>query len=161
MFTKKLPHSQPHSRIPVSCQELADDSRLLSKTLACNVSSPIFKAGRQVSVGQPSHKGLSWQAGRRSWLWGREQVADQEGSICKSIQSCFASLSLDLGSDKPDWVNSFCGLHTSLSPLELQFPHRSSGDETPLQCQRGREHTLHGHRRAGRPPGTMRHSGYP
>lgn len=65
----------------MSCQELAEESRLLSKTLACNVSSPIFKAGRQVSVGQPFHKGLSWQTGRRSWLWGREQVVDQEGSV--------------------------------------------------------------------------------
>ncbi|XP_050021907.1 integrin alpha-L [Alexandromys fortis] len=47
---RKVEMLEPHSRIPVSCQELAEESRLLSKTLACNVSSPIFKAGRQVSL---------------------------------------------------------------------------------------------------------------
>lgn len=47
---RKVEMLEPHSRIPVSCQELADKSRLLSKILACNVSSPIFKAGRQVSL---------------------------------------------------------------------------------------------------------------
>ncbi|XP_005351995.1 integrin alpha-L [Microtus ochrogaster] len=47
---RKVEMLEPHSQIPVSCQELAEESRLLSKTLACNVSSPIFKAGRQVSL---------------------------------------------------------------------------------------------------------------
>ncbi|CAO2583387.1 Integrin alpha-L [Lemmus lemmus] len=47
---RKVEMLEPYSRIPVSCQELADESRLLSKMLACNVSSPIFKAGRQVSL---------------------------------------------------------------------------------------------------------------
>ncbi|KAL6046403.1 hypothetical protein STEG23_021364, partial [Scotinomys teguina] len=47
---RKVQMLKPHSQVPVSCQELADESRLLSKTLACNVSSPIFKAGRQVNL---------------------------------------------------------------------------------------------------------------
>lgn len=51
LSTNKLPHFQPHSQIPVSCEELIDESDLLTKTLKCNVSSPIFKGGRQVSTG--------------------------------------------------------------------------------------------------------------
>uniref|UniRef100_A0A8C2MJQ1 Integrin alpha L n=1 Tax=Cricetulus griseus TaxID=10029 RepID=A0A8C2MJQ1_CRIGR len=47
---RKVEMLKPHSRVPVSCQELAYESRLLTKTLACNVSSPIFKAGLQVSL---------------------------------------------------------------------------------------------------------------
>ncbi|XP_059122548.1 integrin alpha-L isoform X2 [Peromyscus eremicus] len=47
---RKVEMLKPHSQVPVSCQELADESSLLTKTLACNVSSPIFKAGRQVSL---------------------------------------------------------------------------------------------------------------
>ncbi|XP_006977118.2 integrin alpha-L isoform X2 [Peromyscus maniculatus bairdii] len=47
---RKVEMLKPHSQVPVSCQELADESSLLTKTLACNVSSPIFKAGRQVNL---------------------------------------------------------------------------------------------------------------
>ncbi|XP_005064421.1 integrin alpha-L isoform X1 [Mesocricetus auratus] len=47
---RKVEMLKPHSRVPVSCQELADESSLLTKTLACNVSSPIFKAGWKVSL---------------------------------------------------------------------------------------------------------------
>ncbi|ERE78654.1 integrin alpha-L [Cricetulus griseus] len=47
---RKVEMLKPHSRVPVSCQELAYEPRLLTKTLACNVSSPIFKAGLQVSL---------------------------------------------------------------------------------------------------------------
>ncbi|XP_060222797.1 integrin alpha-L isoform X2 [Meriones unguiculatus] len=47
---RKVEVLKPHSQIPVSCKELIDESNLLTKTLACNVSSPIFKGGRQVSL---------------------------------------------------------------------------------------------------------------
>uniref|UniRef100_A0A2R9C3L2 Integrin subunit alpha L n=1 Tax=Pan paniscus TaxID=9597 RepID=A0A2R9C3L2_PANPA len=40
----------PHSQIPVSCEELPEESRLLSRALSCNVSSPIFKAGHSVAL---------------------------------------------------------------------------------------------------------------
>uniref|UniRef100_G1S146 Integrin alpha-L n=1 Tax=Nomascus leucogenys TaxID=61853 RepID=G1S146_NOMLE len=43
-------HSQPHSQIPVSCEELPEESKLLSRALSCNVSSPIFKAGHSVAL---------------------------------------------------------------------------------------------------------------
>lgn len=42
---------KPHSYIPVSCEEYSKEPRLQSKNLTCNVSSPIFKAGSEVSVG--------------------------------------------------------------------------------------------------------------
>ncbi|KAL1788198.1 integrin alpha-L isoform X3 [Sigmodon hispidus] len=47
---RKVEILKPHSRVPVSCQELAEELGLLTKTLACNVSSPIFKAGQQISL---------------------------------------------------------------------------------------------------------------
>ncbi|XP_052053938.1 integrin alpha-L isoform X1 [Apodemus sylvaticus] len=47
---RKVEMLQPHSQIPVSCEELTEGPSLLSKTLKCNVSSPIFKAGQQVSL---------------------------------------------------------------------------------------------------------------
>lgn len=64
LSTNKLLHSQPHSQIPVSCEELSDESALLTKKLACNVSSPIFKAGREVSVGLLGGEGTGgWHTG--------------------------------------------------------------------------------------------------
>lgn len=90
---RKVEMLQPHSPIPVSCEELTEESSLLTKTLKCNVSSPIFKAGQQVSVGELPHKGPSWQTGRRPWFWGRSRWLAKEDSI----QSCFAYLSLDWG----------------------------------------------------------------
>ncbi|KAK2509595.1 hypothetical protein MC885_001386, partial [Smutsia gigantea] len=42
---RKVEMLKPHSQIPVSCEELPEVSRLLTRTLSCNVSSPIFKAG--------------------------------------------------------------------------------------------------------------------
>lgn len=89
----KLPYSQPHSQIPVSCEELTEESSLLTKTLKCNVSSPIFKAGKQVSVGQLPHKGLSRQTGRRPRFWGGSRWLSKEDSL----QSYFAYLSLEWG----------------------------------------------------------------
>ncbi|XP_028631041.1 integrin alpha-L isoform X3 [Grammomys surdaster] len=47
---RKVEMLQPHSRVPVSCEELSKEANLLTKTLKCNVSSPIFKAGQQVSL---------------------------------------------------------------------------------------------------------------
>lgn len=47
---RKVEMLQPHSRMPVSCEELTEGSSLLTKTLKCNVSSPIFKAGQEVSL---------------------------------------------------------------------------------------------------------------
>lgn len=69
-------HSQPHSQMPVSCEELPEASKLLSRALSCNVSSPIFKAGHSVSASSlqgPSSLGtLSWQRAGSSWLRRRE-----------------------------------------------------------------------------------------
>lgn len=45
---RKVEVLKPHSQIPVSCEELPGESRLLS--LSCNVSSPIFRAGSMVSI---------------------------------------------------------------------------------------------------------------
>ncbi|XP_051001300.1 integrin alpha-L [Acomys russatus] len=47
---RKVEMLKPHSQMPVSCEELNDESGLLTKKLACNVSSPIFKADREVSL---------------------------------------------------------------------------------------------------------------
>lgn len=84
--------------MPVSCEELTEGSSLLTKTLKCNVSSPIFKAGQEVSVGLLPHKSLSGQTGRRPWFWeGSWRLTEGD-----SIQSCFAYLSLDWGLDNPE-----------------------------------------------------------
>ncbi|XP_024209191.2 integrin alpha-L isoform X6 [Pan troglodytes] len=47
---RKVEMLKPHSQIPVSCEELPEESRLLSRALSCNVSSPIFKAGHSVAL---------------------------------------------------------------------------------------------------------------
>ncbi|XP_047390046.1 integrin alpha-L isoform X2 [Sciurus carolinensis] len=47
---RKVEMLKPHSQIPVSCEELPGESRLLTRTLLCNVSSPIFKAGSSVGI---------------------------------------------------------------------------------------------------------------
>uniref|UniRef100_A0A2I2YAL8 Integrin subunit alpha L n=1 Tax=Gorilla gorilla gorilla TaxID=9595 RepID=A0A2I2YAL8_GORGO len=47
---RKVEMLKPHSQIPVSCEELPEESRLLSRALSCNVSSPIFKAGHLVAL---------------------------------------------------------------------------------------------------------------
>ncbi|XP_011789043.1 PREDICTED: integrin alpha-L [Colobus angolensis palliatus] len=43
-------HFPPHSQMPVSCEELPEEAKLLSRALSCNVSSPIFKAGHSVAL---------------------------------------------------------------------------------------------------------------
>ncbi|XP_015346785.1 integrin alpha-L isoform X1 [Marmota marmota marmota] len=47
---RKVKVLKPHSQMPVSCEELPEESRLLTRTLLCNVSSPIFKAGSSVGI---------------------------------------------------------------------------------------------------------------
>uniref|UniRef100_A0A5F9DBB9 Integrin subunit alpha L n=1 Tax=Oryctolagus cuniculus TaxID=9986 RepID=A0A5F9DBB9_RABIT len=47
---RKVEALQPHSQIPVSCEELPGEPELLTKTLSCNVSSPIFRAGSSVVI---------------------------------------------------------------------------------------------------------------
>ncbi|PNJ33526.1 ITGAL isoform 4 [Pongo abelii] len=47
---RKVEMLKPHSQIPVSCEELPEESKLLSRALSCNVSSPIFKAGHSVAL---------------------------------------------------------------------------------------------------------------
>ncbi|XP_016074668.1 PREDICTED: integrin alpha-L [Miniopterus natalensis] len=42
---RKAEMLKPHSQIPVSCEELPKEPGLLTRSLSCNVSSPIFKAG--------------------------------------------------------------------------------------------------------------------
>uniref|UniRef100_A0A8C9JJM2 Integrin subunit alpha L n=1 Tax=Panthera tigris altaica TaxID=74533 RepID=A0A8C9JJM2_PANTA len=59
---RKVEILEPHSQIPVSCEELPQESKLLTRTLSCNVSSPIFKAGTLVAIQVMFHKLLnsSW-----------------------------------------------------------------------------------------------------
>ncbi|KAI5131845.1 integrin alpha-L isoform X1 [Manis pentadactyla] len=59
---RKVEMLKPHSQIPVSCEELPEVSRLLTRTLSCNVSSPIFKAGSLVVIQVMFHTVLnsSW-----------------------------------------------------------------------------------------------------
>ncbi|KAM5227355.1 integrin alpha-L [Ctenodactylus gundi] len=47
---RKVEMLKPHSQMPVSCEELPRDPELLTRTLLCNVSSPIFKAGSSVDI---------------------------------------------------------------------------------------------------------------
>ncbi|VCW69385.1 unnamed protein product [Gulo gulo] len=47
---RKVEMRKPHSHIPVSCEELPEVSKLLTRILSCNVSSPIFKAGSLVAI---------------------------------------------------------------------------------------------------------------
>lgn len=47
---RKVEVFKPHSQTPVSCEELLEEAPLPTRSLACNVSSPIFKAGRLVEV---------------------------------------------------------------------------------------------------------------
>ncbi|XP_069342134.1 integrin alpha-L isoform X2 [Eulemur rufifrons] len=47
---RKVEVLKPHSQMPVGCEELPEESKILPKTLSCNVSSPIFKAGASVVV---------------------------------------------------------------------------------------------------------------
>ncbi|KAM4829693.1 integrin alpha-L [Thomomys bottae] len=41
---------KPHSQVPVNCEEHLEKVGLLTRTLSCNVSSPIFKAGSSFGV---------------------------------------------------------------------------------------------------------------
>ncbi|XP_062955955.1 integrin alpha-L isoform X1 [Cynocephalus volans] len=47
---RKVEMLKPHNQMPVSCEELPEESGLLMRTLSCNVSSPIFKAGSSVVI---------------------------------------------------------------------------------------------------------------
>ncbi|KAL0617090.1 Integrin alpha-L [Plecturocebus cupreus] len=47
---RKVELLKPHSQIPVSCEELPAESKLLFRVFSCNVSSPIFRAGRTVAM---------------------------------------------------------------------------------------------------------------
>ncbi|KAM6155895.1 integrin alpha-L [Rhynchocyon petersi] len=47
---RKVETLKPHTQMPVTCEELPEESQLLPRTLACNVSSPIFKAGSSVVI---------------------------------------------------------------------------------------------------------------
>ncbi|XP_007948491.1 integrin alpha-L [Orycteropus afer afer] len=47
---RKVVMLEPHSQMPVSCEELPRKTGLLTSTLSCNVSSPIFKAGSLVVI---------------------------------------------------------------------------------------------------------------
>ncbi|XP_013360308.1 PREDICTED: integrin alpha-L [Chinchilla lanigera] len=47
---RKVEMLKPHTQMPVSCQELPEGPELLTKSLLCNVSSPIFKAGTSVGI---------------------------------------------------------------------------------------------------------------
>ncbi|XP_033074017.1 integrin alpha-L isoform X5 [Trachypithecus francoisi] len=47
---RKVEMLKPHSQMPMSCEELPEESKLLSRALSCNVSSPIFKAGHSVAL---------------------------------------------------------------------------------------------------------------
>uniref|UniRef100_A0A8C4M0C0 Integrin subunit alpha L n=1 Tax=Equus asinus asinus TaxID=83772 RepID=A0A8C4M0C0_EQUAS len=47
---RKVEMLKPHSQIPVSCEELPEEPKLLTRTLSCNVSSPIFKTGSSVVI---------------------------------------------------------------------------------------------------------------
>lgn len=60
---RKVEMLKPHNQIPVSCEEIADEAELLMKSLSCNVSSPIFKAGSLVVIQVMFHTLLdsSWE----------------------------------------------------------------------------------------------------
>uniref|UniRef100_A0A2K5S058 Integrin subunit alpha L n=1 Tax=Cebus imitator TaxID=2715852 RepID=A0A2K5S058_CEBIM len=47
---RKVEMLKPHSQIPVSCEDLPAESKLLSRAFSCNVSAPIFRAGRSVAM---------------------------------------------------------------------------------------------------------------
>uniref|UniRef100_A0A8C3X879 Integrin subunit alpha L n=1 Tax=Catagonus wagneri TaxID=51154 RepID=A0A8C3X879_9CETA len=47
---RKVKVLKPHSQIPVSCEELPEETGLESRALFCNVSSPIFKANSSVDI---------------------------------------------------------------------------------------------------------------
>ncbi|XP_059754787.1 integrin alpha-L isoform X2 [Balaenoptera ricei] len=47
---RKVETLKPHSQIPVSCEELPEETKLQSRALSCNVSSPIFKADSLVDI---------------------------------------------------------------------------------------------------------------
>ncbi|XP_021093122.1 integrin alpha-L isoform X4 [Heterocephalus glaber] len=47
---RKVEMLKPRSQMPVSCEELPEEPGLLAKTLVCNVSSPILKAGSSVGI---------------------------------------------------------------------------------------------------------------
>ncbi|KAF6124909.1 integrin subunit alpha L [Phyllostomus discolor] len=60
---RKVEMLKPHSQIPVSCEELPEEPKLLTRSLSCNVSSPIFKAGSSVVIQVMFHTLLnsSWE----------------------------------------------------------------------------------------------------
>ncbi|XP_011376967.1 integrin alpha-L isoform X1 [Pteropus vampyrus] len=47
---RKVETLKPHSQIPVSCEELPEEATLPTRSLSCNVSSPIFKAGSSIVI---------------------------------------------------------------------------------------------------------------
>ncbi|XP_039103733.1 integrin alpha-L isoform X2 [Hyaena hyaena] len=47
---RKVEILEPHSQMPVSCEELPEESKVPTRTLSCKVSPPIFKAGSLVTI---------------------------------------------------------------------------------------------------------------
>ncbi|XP_004479427.1 integrin alpha-L [Dasypus novemcinctus] len=47
---RKVEMLKPNSHVPVSCEELPEESALQTRSLSCNVSSPIFKAGSSAAI---------------------------------------------------------------------------------------------------------------
>lgn len=101
---------------------------LLTRSLSCNVSSPIFKAGSSVSASrQPG--AVSWGTGS-AWLWRRAQVIGlprpcHKGDMCR--RDCVMS--------------GVTHLVTSHTP-NLTMDDR---DQTPSPELRCSEHSMSGH----------------
>ncbi|KAB0394843.1 hypothetical protein E2I00_008078, partial [Balaenoptera physalus] len=68
---RKVETLKPHSQIPVSCEELPEETKLQSRALSCNVSSPIFKADSLVDIQVMFHTLLngSWGDFENSTLY--------------------------------------------------------------------------------------------
>ncbi|XP_006896670.1 PREDICTED: integrin alpha-L [Elephantulus edwardii] len=80
---RKVEALKPHTQMPVSCEELPKESRLLTRTLSCNVSSPIFKAGSSVVIRVMFHTLLNSSWGDEVELHANVSCDNEDSGLLK------------------------------------------------------------------------------
>ncbi|XP_076997352.1 integrin alpha-L isoform X2 [Tamandua tetradactyla] len=80
---RKVEMLKPNNQVPVSCEELPKESWLPAKTLACNVSSPIFKAGSSAVIQLMFHTLLNSSWGDSVKLHANVSCENEDSGLLK------------------------------------------------------------------------------
>ncbi|XP_066131840.1 integrin alpha-L isoform X1 [Saccopteryx bilineata] len=114
---RKVEMLKPHSQMPVSCLELPEEPELLTRSLSCNVSSPIFKAGSSADIQVMFHTMLNSSWGDSVKLHANVSCDNEDSGLLED-NSANTSISVLYP------INILTeGLENST--LYISFPHKS------------------------------------